>query len=854
MKGGRLAEAVEAFLIIAAVVVALAPIPAGTAYLTLMDPVHGLLGAHRLNALLHTNLIVEGVPGNATVYWGPHGVPYIYATSDEAGMYALGWVEAGLRLFQMDIYRRLAEGRLSQLIGPQALETDKLVVGIGLPNAVKESAQRMLKDPALAPMNRLIYYFLLGVNDYIRYINRQGLQPVEYRLLGLQPEPWNYTDVVAVTKTLALVYSFSDSDLVNNELVRRWGPGILGLLGIPERPLNPASATCNETIGWRPAPAVPLSPPATYERLPHAGDMLQWLNRAWSTTRLLAGGEPASTAVVVEPRFASRRMPLLAVDLHGSLTVPDMWLPVRLVTPSYNVAGIVVPGLPFLAAGRTADVAWGFIAARADQIDFYYFKWDGRGRYYYDGSWHSVERMAVEVRYWNPAKHRLEAVTITVNRTVVGPLIEWKGEAFAVRWVGLGAGEDLAFYWRAMGAGSVNDVLAAERYLTAPMLVVVAADTGGHVAVSPVGSLPVRGNLSVLELGNGSALVNTGFLPFNASKGEGEWVGFTNKIGLPILLDPNRPFVLVSGNRLWSGNCSAYPNSYFGYEFDDGYRFRRLYEILEHTTSRPRGVSASDLEAALNDWIDYGLLNLTRTLIVLASRNALELGARERSALNMLSGWDGSTRRGAGTPQAALATAWVILFYKAVWEKLGLNATDELHLEYLESLLASYIRGDKLAVKVLGRGYPEVLASQTLSKALDTLEKYYGTADMALWDYGMVHYYQPRHPLGWILNGLNLPKIPAPGGPQSPYTAAPVLNLDERTGAPVRLASSVRIVVDLSRPSLLLSIPGGVSGNPLSPHYQDLYQAWVRGSYIEISLEAPPSQEAILNITGTVRG
>jgi penicillin amidase len=851
-SGGTLARAVEAFLVIAAVVVAATPLTSGSAYLALMDPTHGLLGAYKLERLLHTNLMVEGVPGTARVYWDSHGIPYIEATTDEAGMYALGWVEAGLRLFQMDVYRRLAEGRLSELVGPQAIETDKLVWAIGLPGAVRESADKMLNDASLQPMNRLIGYFLLGVNDFIRYASSHDMLPVEYRLLGLMPEPWNYTDVVAVTKTLALLYSFSYSDLVNLRLAQVNGPGILRVLGIPSRPLNPASFTCNESTSWKPSPYTPLEP-ASPGQPPDPAPVAELEGDALRAASRLAGGLPASTALVVEGRFTRGGRPILALDLHGSLTMPPMWMPARLRTPSIDVAGIFIPGLPFPVAGRTPEAAWGFVASRADQVDYYYYKWEG-GRYYYNGTWHEPDRRTVEIRYWNPARRKMESVTVTVNGTIVGPLIEWMGSRYAVRWTGLEASEDLAFYWKASMAATVFDILSAERYLSTPALIIAAADRQGHVAAAPMGLFPVRGNLPVVDLGNGSAVVNTGFLPFNASAGEGLWEGYAARLGLPIVVDPNRPFLLVSGNRPWSGNCTAYPNGYYGYEFDDGFRFERLSQLLYRASSKPSGAGLSDVEAVLGDWIDYGLLNATRLLVALAGRSALQLGARERQALSMLSSWDGSTRRGAGTPQASLALTWTTLYYRSIMERLGVNSTEGVRLEYLISLLRSYLDGDPYTLGLLGKGYPEELAAETLREALDLLESYYKTGDMALWDYGVLHYYQPRHPLGWILPGLNLPKEPAPGGPQSPYTASSTPEVSNRTGAPVELASTARMIADLSKPYILLCLPGGVSGNPLDPHYGDLYMEWIDNEYLRVSLAENPPARGALNVTGLAGG
>jgi len=837
-------RAVEAFLVIAAVVVSLTPLTAGTAYLRLSDPVHGILGAHRLGRLLETNLIVEGVPGNATVYWDRHGIPYIYASTDAAAMYALGWVEAGLRLFQMDLYRRIPEARLAELIGPQGLDSDRVVLSLGLPGAVRASAERALNDPRFSQMNALIGYFLLGVNDYVHYINSHGLLPAEYALLGLKPEPWNYTDVIAVSKLLALLYSFSDSDLVNAEIASKLGPQAIALLGVPGAQYSPPTASCNESTPWRPFHAVPLAPPRPWSPPPNPEAALAELSGLHVTLGSLASGYPASTGIVVSPAYSRGKAPILAVDLHGSLTVPAMWMPAVVVSPSIRVAGLFLPGMPFPVAGRTPRAAWGVMSSGIDQVDYYYFKWSPDGRYYYNGTWRSVESREAAIRYWDPLHHSMKSERIVVNETIVGPLISWRGGRYAVAWTGLSPSVDIAFFWAASSAASVRDILRAQIYAGTPAFLVVAADRDSNIVASAVGSIPIR-RPALIRAGN-ETIVNTGFLPFNASAGEGSWTGFAPKTETPILLNPRRPYILVSSNILLSGSCA----NYTGYEYWGAPRYARLREVLDGLTSRPHPMSAGDVAQAILDTKDLGLLNATRLLVSLASKTGLSLGARERSALDMLASWDGSTRRGLGTPQQALALAWWSLFTSKLWSRLGVNFTDPLmEFQYTLQLLDAYAAGDARARGILHPGYPEELAAETLREALDTLERYYGTGDMAQWDYGLLHYFHPAHPLGWILPGLNLRREPAPGGPESPYTAAASL-LGAREGAPVRVASTARLVVDLSEEGLLVSIPGGVSGNPFDAHYRDLYLPWARGELVEVDPANPPRGAATLTITG----
>ncbi|MEB2836458.1 MAG: penicillin acylase family protein [Desulfurococcales archaeon] len=845
----RLASFIEALIVIGAFTLAIVPLPLGPAYLSLIDPAHGIGASAKASELLTTRVIAPGVPGSALVAWDKYGIPHIYATTDEAGFYALGWVEAGLRLFQMDLLRRIPEGRLAGLIGPQALPSDRIVIKLGVPDAVKKQALASLRDPALREMNELVRYFILGINDYINYVNSHDMVPLEYRLLGQKPSTWNYTDVFAVSKLPALLYSFSESDLVLEKLVQKWGPGLLLHLGIGHA-WPPYTAYCNESKRWSPGPT-PLSPPMyNPSRAPGVGRALENLEPLEEWLRIVTGGEPASSAFVVNPAFTTDHGTLLVDDLHDSLTAPPLWLIVQLVTPSFHVAGLVLPGTPFVFVGRNLFVAWGFTSSMADQIDFYYFKWNSRGEYLFNGTWHKPVERKVQVKVWNPLKRRYTVVIVNVTDTLVGPLIGYGNESYAVKWTFYYSSNELAFLWRLNMARDYKDALRAQLTLGTPLLNLFVADTGGHIAWSPVGYLPLRANLPLIEY-HGLEAVNTGFLPFNASAGQGLWVGIIPKTSLRVVVDPRRPFLANANNAPFLGNCTI-PSGriIYGYEYSSGYRAKRLFELVKSYIARPLGINVSGAEAILNDTVDLGLLEYTRLLVGLASAVPAKLTPLEAKVISSLMTWRGDTSL--NSTMSTIALAWTSLYTKELWSHLlGGNysgALEGARLRWTITLLKAYSNGDEWVYDYLNKGYPEELAVSTLSDAIQILEEFYGSKNVSSWRYGRFHYYQPRSPLGWLLPGLNLERVSAPGGPDSVLLARPS-EVDATRGAPVGVASVARVICDLGSSKMLVSIPGGESGSPFSPHYSDLYRIWARGGYVSIDLTAkPPSSGARLVI------
>jgi penicillin amidase len=851
---GSLSTFIQALIILTAVSVALIPLPFGRAYYSLMDPAHGIVAAARYRDLQVGRVIVPDVPGSATIIWDKYGIPHIYATTDEAGFYALGWVEASLRLFQMDLFRRLPEGRLSALLGPQALPSDEIVVKLGLPDAIEKYASFYQSDPALREMNRLIHYFILGINDYIDAAIERDILPLEYKVLGLKPEKWTYTDIYAVSKLPAILYSFSESDLLVERLVRKWGPDVLVDLGIAGD-WGPYTASCNESRRWSPGPT-PLAPPQaggreapqSNTRIPGTVELLEAFEGFRELVERLTGIGPASTAFVVNPAFTSSHVPLLVDDLHESLTVPPPWLIVHLVTHSFQVAGLILPGTPFVLAGRNLYIAWGFTSSMADQIDFYYFKWSKNGKYYYyNNEWKRLETRNVTLKVWDPARRRFKFVVVTVENSAVGPIVSYGEDVYAVKWTALYKSNELAFLWRLNRARNYRDALRAQLTLGTPLLNLFVADREGHIAWSPVGLLPLRGNLPRINTSRGT-VTNYGFMPFNASAGEGVWEGFIPRESLRVVVDPRRPFIANANNRLFKGLCNYSAGIiYYGYEFDSGFRYERLESLLYKATGKPTGMSVVDAEKILADKVDLGVERLAKTLAQLALRIPQRIGSQESEAINLILSWNGTLSTGRGTAAPAIAYLWATLFASEIWHHLtGLNLSmglDAPRLRYIATLVNAYSRGEQWTYKYLPRGYAEEVALKTLEEVLSMLEGMEGTRNMSAWDYGKVHYFNPMHPLGWLIKGLNLPDSPAPGGANS-LLVAKSSEVTNASGAPVGVASVGRVICDLSSPLILVIIPGGESGNPFTKHYSDLYKLWLRGEYVELNLTVTPAEIA----------
>lgn len=314
-----------------------------------------------------------GVEGEARVYFDEAGIPYVHASSDEAAFYAVGWVHASLRLFQMDVFRRVGLGELSGLVGDAGLEADRTAATLGLRGFVDAEWRHIQENPEFEEVEKIVLAYSAGVNDYIEYALSTGRLPVEYRILGVKPSPWLPQDTLAMAKVLALMLSYGEEDLVLDRLVKRWGPDVIVDFDVVERSLNMPHAACSTATTWGAVTGLegPYSPTLEVEERREPLHKPQPLNLGYtpdaeSLARLaehvmyMLSWATASNNWVVSGSLTSSGKPLLANDPHLSLTAPGIWLPIVISSPGYRLAGVTVPGVPLVVIGRNSSVAWGF--------------------------------------------------------------------------------------------------------------------------------------------------------------------------------------------------------------------------------------------------------------------------------------------------------------------------------------------------------------------------------------------------------------------------------------------------------------------------------------------------------------
>jgi penicillin amidase len=482
------------------------------------------------------------------------GVPHLFAETERDLLFAQGFVQAQDRMWQMEANRRLAAGRLSEIIGEDALDLDRFLRTLGFLRAAER------EFAAAGPYSRaLLEAFSDGVNAYLQ--RHRGNLPLEFRVLGVAPEPWRPVDSLAWGKFMAFMGGKNwQEELVRAMLVHKLGADRAAELLNRIGSAAPSAAVSESAVSWSdPAPAALAWAPAV------GGGSNNWV---------VHGSKTASGA------------PLLANDMHLPLRVPSLWYEMHLKGGSLDVIGLSLAGVPMIVAGHNPHVAWGITFAYIDNQDLYveHFDPSAEGRYRYREKWLAAESITESIR----VKKRAEPVIHRVWETRHGPILNLAGEkidgrrqALAIRWTAHDPGNMMQNLYRMNRAGSVGEFCAAASRWTEPAVNFVFADTGGTVGYALGARVPIR------EHGHGRG-------PFAGWRGENEWKGTVPSQEMPHFQNPENGFVATANNPIRIDGFESYLSD----DFAPGYRAARIDQVLAET-EKASASTFRDLQADL---------------------------------------------------------------------------------------------------------------------------------------------------------------------------------------------------------------------------------------------------------------
>ncbi|HSJ55799.1 MAG TPA: penicillin acylase family protein, partial [Anaerolineae bacterium] len=519
-------------------------------------------------------LKLPGLHGPVEVIRDRWGVPHIYAGDDHDLFFAQGFVHAQDRMWQMEFQRRLAAGRLSEVIGAQTVEIDRYFRVLQLRRAAEADVAALSDDARQA-----VEAYTEGVNAYLAA--HKGRCSVEFTLLRFEPEPWRPVDCLSWLKVMAWNMGCNwSSEIVRARLADVLGADLAADLEPSYPSSSPSIAGGSGLPAGTPPPPNGWGTPALREALARAAGLLAPLSPppppegteamrpgAVVTAPVASGPSTANSNqwAVAGGRTATGR-PLLANDTHLLLQLPTAWYQAHLHGGRYHVAGATLPGMPGVAVGHNEQCTWGITIAWHDAQDLYVerFHPDDPRRYEYRGQWRQAAVHREEIRVKGRAEPVVQEVVVTHHGPIVSSLV---GEPvpLALRWVAHDPCDIVGAVLKLNRARTWDEFRAATECWAAPSLNFVYADVAGNIGFLQAGRVPVR--------------KGDGLAPVPGWTGEYEWGHELTLDELPHALNPESGW-LATANHLVVDD--TYP-FYLSSDLENPARARRIVDLIEGT-------------------------------------------------------------------------------------------------------------------------------------------------------------------------------------------------------------------------------------------------------------------------------
>ena len=699
------------------------------------------------------------------------------------------------RLFQMDFISKLAAGRLSEIFGPASIETDRYLRSIGMDWAAKRNATRIETD-AGAELD-VVTWFGLGANAVIDNLSYAEL-PFEFKLFHYRPDRYSALHAARLIQYFNFDLSFNSDEAEYGELLARLGRAEYDRLyprhSTRYHPIIPdfVVASGNEREASDPLP---------YASARHLLQNVSQRLRARGLEGFVHG--KGSNNWAVDSTRSTSGKPLLAGDIHLSLSLPSIWYEAHLATDSLNVYGVLAPGTPLLVQALNDHVAWTFTNSGLDGIDHYALELDEAVRHYnFDEQWRPLIRQpdTLHVKGSPP-------VIDTLSYSHIGPVLFDSSAAIALRWVAHEQNTTLRALWELQSAPNVAAVDSALRHWHSPAQNVLFADIHGQIGLRVAGVIPIRRH------GHGVGLLD-------GTTSATDWIGVVDFDAVPHVMQPDRGY-LTSTNQ--QPTRSDYPH-YVGHDWPAAFRSLRIDSLLGAKPSH----SVDDFKRYQSD---VKVVQHAMLMPLIAHVGAL---SDEASALKAeLLAWDGRATldsRGALALYELLRVLKELTWDEKVFEEM-LQPTDMILLDLLNEDDAIWL--DVQSTSNVENA--ESLLRLALEETARVMRAHYGM-DPAGWRWGEHHQLWIRHMTQTpALSALWRRQIPYPGFDE---TLAPGDNLV------VTHSASWRVTVDFSTtpPSGKGIYAGGQQGNPLSQWYDAHIDDYVAFRYNELRRPRQPGE------------
>ncbi|WP_114755097.1 penicillin acylase family protein [Flavobacterium glaciei] len=741
---------------------------------------------------LHLNNIQK----ETTVYFDEFGVPHIYAASSTDAMVALGYVHAQDRLWQMELMRRIAPGRLSEIFGSVALKSDKFFAGVGIEEASAKAIAALDKN---SPSYKLTMAYLDGINQYMD----EGTTPVEFSLVGVKKEKFTIKDVYNIFGYMSFSFAMAQkSDPLLTDIRNKYGMEYLKDFGI--------DGSFNRT------------------KIKNAKDRPQEYAAISKSIAQLLEQSPISPFIgsnswVIAPKKTKNGKVIFANDPHIGFSQPGTWYEAHLVTPDFELYGCYLAGTPYPLLGHNREYAYGLTMFENDDIDLYQEQSNpsNPNEYKTPSGFSAYEIRKKTIKVKDSADVVLNVKT-TRHGPVMNDLIDglMKDKPVAMSWIYTQQPiQILDAVYQLSHAKSKADFQKGVRLIAAPGLNVMYGDAKGNVAWWATGKLYKH-----------NPGVNPNFILDGASGKDDikEYLDFSKN---PSAVNPSWNYVYSANNQPEPIDGFLYPGYYLPED-----RAKRITQLLNPKSDWDMAsvgkMIFDNTSSVAPDVVKQLISNVDQKL----------LSENEKEALTILKEWKGSNNLADVGP--TIYNKWIFNYLKNTFE-------DELGAQNFKQFLGTHIMKQIIAEQINNAASPwwdnvntkneketrSKIISQSFKESIVALEEQLGSS-VADWTWNKVHTLEHQHPLGQVAAFRRIFNV----GPFEVSGSTEVINnlffdFTDDGNYVVKGGPSTRRIIDFSDIENSWSIlPTGQSGNPLSAHYSDQAELYNAGKFRRMML------------------
>lgn len=746
-----------------------------------LDPFHGFWqNAEPLGYREPDELSIKGLKEPVQIIYDSLLIPHIFANNDHDLYLAQGYITARHRLWQMEFQVMAGMGRLSEIVGRAALDYDRRQRRIGMVTGARNALASIEKDTT---SNRNVTAYTEGVNAYIQSLDYAHL-PIEYKLLDYRPELWSKLKSAVVIMNFNQTLSFSNKDMEMTNALKLFGPEWVNKLYPDDEHVGDPIVSKPNAWSFKPVTLDTIALAVPPEMLPAQRPVPRQEPGIGSNNWAVSGSKTVTGS------------PMLCNDPHLDLNLPSLWFAVQLHAPGINCMGVSAPGGPGVIIGFNDSIAWGVTNAQRDLVDWYRIQLNKKNHtYQLDGEWLPVE--------WDVERFAIRDEPDFIDSIMVtqwGPIVsdasfhpENNRAFYALKWIAQQTPDEFAFLNRMDRARNYNDYLDAVDHHYSPAQNVAFASVKGDIAIKVQGQFPVR-------------RPNEGKFILDGTKSSSGWHSFIPFDQNALLHNPPEGFV-HSANQYPVDPSYPYYITADNYE---AYRNRRIRQVLQPATS----LTPEDMMHLQTD--NYNIRASESLPEFIKYVDSIKLTSDEQNALTLLKSWDYHNE--ANSVAACYYETWWDSFYETTWDEMK---NDSLELEMPTSYMTIRFMKEEPDMQFF-----DILSTPRKESAGDVVIYAFHEAVNAIKDWKSQH----TDSLTWghfkDTRIKHLARL-------EPFTrhvdvggGAGIVNASERGHGP-----SWRQVVSLE-PSGVKAwavYPGGQSGNPGSPYYDNMIDHW--GTY-----------------------